>query len=138
VGPERQIVMTQSDPFLLTMDAPPSKPGGPSRFVLYFYVGTPTAATLRALPLGLGTFCMPTYMTDENPAGLKRVTNNIGRVNQLGQSDFPSSPAPSAVLDKPSGIGKTGTIFIQGLVLDAWSPQGQAAITNGIQLELLP
>jgi hypothetical protein len=131
--------MTQSDPFTLSVEAPESNPGGPARFVLYFYLGEPDASTVRTLPAGLGLFCRPSPLTDGMTIpSLKKITNNIGKTNQLGESDFPSSPAPSVVLDKPNGLGKVATVFIQGLILDSFSPQGQAAVTNGIRLQLLP
>src|SRR5262249_38940360 len=53
-GPERHIVIDKDAPYTITMDAPPSKPGGPSKFVLYKWVGfVPDFTTVRKLPLGL-------------------------------------------------------------------------------------
>jgi len=137
-GAERSITLTQSDPFLLEMFEPNSIPGGPAPFVLYFYVGQPTAATVRTLPKQLGLFCMPSPLTDASIPSLKKIANNIGKQNKLGVPNIPSTPAPSTVLNKPNGIGKTGTVFLQGLILDNFSPNGQAAVTNGLKIVLTP
>lgn len=135
---DRKVTFSQTDPFTVSMVEPPAIPGGPAKFVLYFFLGSPTASTVRTLPIGLGTFCMPIFLTDANPQGLKKLTNNIGKPNQLGVSDFPSQPAPTTVLQKPSGIGVSLTAYMQGLIIDPGSPQGQAAVTNGIVLEVTP
>jgi hypothetical protein len=138
VGPERELVVGQSDPFSLALVEPPSIPGGPAPFVLYFHRGTPSASSVRVLPRGVGTICNPIPLTDSSIPTLLKITNNIGRPSKLGVSDFPSSPAPSVVATRPRGVGLTLTVFVQGLIIDSLSPQGQAAVTNGLLVRFVP
>jgi hypothetical protein len=63
------------------------------------------------------------------------IWNNIGRAWLLGAATLPSSPAPSVVFRARRGIGRAGRGFLQGLVVDYASPQGQVGVTNGIALE---
>lgn len=137
-GIDRSITLSENDAFLLSMTEPPALVGNTAKFVLYIHVQPPNAGSVRTLPMGLGDFCKPIFLTDENPAQLVRVTNNIGKENALGESDFPSVKAPSDIVDRPNGVGKTGTFFFQGLIIDPMSPQGQAAVTNGIEVTLTP
>jgi len=132
---ERAMTISKDDPFTIFMEAPPSKPGGPSKFALYAWVGAPTSSTVRVLPLDLGISCkvMPPNSVPEEPQlDPKKIWNNIGKPNFLGTAQLPSTPAPSTVLSKPSGVGKTLTFFLQGIELDSLAPQGQAGVTNGV------
>jgi hypothetical protein len=134
-GIERTLTISQSDPFTLSMEAPPSKPGGPSKYALYAWVGAPAADTVRALPFDLGMSCkvMPPNSEPGSPQlDPKKIWNNIGKPGILGTADLPSSPAPYLLLDKPGGVGKSLTFFVQGIILDSLAPQGQAGVTNGV------
>jgi len=132
-GDARVVATTSDAPFSIRMDAPPSKPGGPSRFALYAWIGGPTPSTLRILPFGLGVSCMPMPLTNDGPPNVKKIWNNIGREQKLGVPTYPSSPAPTVVLSKPNGLGRTGTFFFQGIIVDSASLSSfKAAVTNGV------
>ena len=112
------------------------EPNGGTRFVLYAFVTAPNASTAREIALlSIGQTAMPMPLSEASPK-LKRTWNNLGHPGLLGAPDFPSSPAPSTVLNKPSGLGRIGTFTFQGLILDPLSPGGVAAVTNGIVLQV--
>jgi hypothetical protein len=130
---KRTVSVDSHEPFEIFMDAPPSLAHVRAKFALYASIGFPDSPSqVRQLPHDLGPFCMPTVLTDGDPAGLERIWNNIGKYPLLGEPDLPSVPAPSVVFSKPAGIGRTITFFLQGIILDPGSPCGIAAVTNGI------
>lgn len=133
----RRITISATDPLRIEMDVPPSRAGGSSRFALFGWAGEPSASTTRELPFGLGCSAMPTPLS---PGGalLRPIEawNNIGKPRFLGSSTLPSSPAPCTVLDLPGGLGFRATLFFQGFILDSAAPNGKAAVTNGIVLEV--
>jgi hypothetical protein len=125
------VTVTTDDPFTIRMDAPPAIPDGPAGFALYAWLGEPDPGTLSPLPFELGLSCMPMPLAPGSPAP-SRIWNNLGRVSKLGVPDFPSTPAPSLVFRKVSGVGVVATFYLQGLIEDPGSAQGQGALTNGI------
>ena len=138
VGPARELVVQSTEPIRVRMAEPPSNPGGPAPFALYVHGGAPSGSSVRVLPRSLGSFCNPTPLTDAAPANLLKMTNNIGHTPRLGKSDFQSQPAPSMVASQPGGVGRAVEVFLQGLILDEQSLQGQAAVTNGVLVKVLP
>jgi len=65
-----------------------------------------------------------------------KIANNIGKP-ALGVENWPESPtvpAPCVLLNRPSGIGKTVTFYLQGFIVDSAAPNGKAAVTNGIEV----
>jgi hypothetical protein len=119
------------------MFAPPSKPSGPSRFFLAAWAAVPSDATLTPLPAGLGTACLPMPIVGGSPRP-GAIWNNFGgeAATRLGAATHPSSPAPSVVFRSASGIGREVTFFLQGIIADAAAPNGRAAVTNGILVEI--
>lgn len=137
-GFERELVLGSSDPFKISMALPPSK-SSEARFVLYVFLGSPTAETVRTLPQGVGTFCRESPLTD-GPGDLrllKAIFNNRGRFPLLGTPTHPSIPAPSDVLCLPNGVQRNDlTFFLQGLIDDDDSCHGRIAVTNGIVVRI--
>lgn len=133
---ERRVEIDRADPIAIRVENPPSKETGRSRYALYLWTREPSGATRRFLPYGLGATCLPTPLTPGGPQP-KRIGNNVGKTRILGEDNWPGgSPeaAPATVLDRPNGIGKAITLFVQGIILDASAPNGQAAVTNGITI----
>lgn len=129
VGREKRVYLEDTSPFELRVEASPS---GGRKFALYAWVGEPAPGKQTPLPLGLGTSAMPMPASSPSACGPIVVWKNIqGHAGFLGVADRPSIPAPSTVLNLPQ-LGHTGRFYFQGLLLDPGSPQGQAAITNGI------
>jgi len=132
----RTVTLAADEAIQISMDTTPSRPAGNTRFVLYAFVTAPNAATERDIALlSIGRTAMPMPLSEASPK-LKRTWNNIGHHELLGAPDFPSSPAPSTVLSKPSGVGRAGTFTFQGLILDPMASNGLVAVTNGIVLQV--
>jgi hypothetical protein len=132
-GASRRIQVDPLAPFEIRVDAPPALPAGPSPCAIWAYLGQPDDDSPTALPMGVGTVCMPPPFA--SPPRLKAIWNSIGHWNVLGQPTLPSSPAPSVLLSRPGGIGRRIDAFIQGVILDSASPSGLAAVTNGVYVD---
>jgi uncharacterized membrane protein len=129
----RTVSVAWNAPITIAMDTVPARPAGSTRFALYAVAGAPNASTVTALPLGLGDSALKLPPSGPNPK-VKRIWNNLGFVGLLGRPDAPSSPAPTTVFDRPSGLGRTGTFTFQGIIRDPASPCGIIAVTNGVVL----
>ncbi|MBI1849622.1 MAG: DUF3466 family protein [Planctomycetes bacterium] len=131
---ERRVEVAPSTALRLSMLAPPSNPGGPAPFVLYAWLGEPSATTARRLPRGLGYSSLPTPLSAGEPQPLG-IANNVGHAARLGVENWPHAPtsaAPVVVLRLSRGLRQTATFYVQGIVIDAAAPNGLAAVTNGI------
>ena len=131
-GAERLVVVGRDTPLEIRLSAPPSKPGGPSRFALYAWNAAPTEVV--PLPDNLRTACMPmplaAYRFLPRP---KVIWNNVtGSEATLGDPTFPSKPAPTTVRSMRRGTRVPTTFFLQGIIRDEWARNGRAAITNGV------
>ncbi len=132
-GPNRVVNITPTTPFSLTVSVAPS---GGRRYAMYAWFGGPGPSTWRLLPQSTGVTCMPTPLSPGTPQP-RRLANNIGFPAQLGTENWPGPPtqqAPFTLVNLPGGIGRQGTFFIQGIMLDANAPNGQAGVTNGIEI----
>ena len=132
IGAARQVFVAPDTPFTLSMQAPPSRPLGPSRFAAYATAGAPSPSRVRSLPFGLGEMCLPTPLSGGGAPLPKAIWNNIGKPARLGAATLPSAPAPSVLFTRPGGLGRRVTFTVQGLILDSASLQGQAAVTNAV------
>lgn len=133
-GPDRAVNALRFEPFTIFMSSPPGE-SGPVPFALYAWTAARSDATLRQLPRGIGRTCLPMPPSGGAPAPLV-VWNTWGRARVLGAPTRPATGAPSIVLSLPSGAGRPARFFLQGLVRDARSPSGRAAVTNGITVEI--
>ena len=129
----RTITLARDAAIEITMDRPPAMPGD-AGFALYVFAKAPNASTVAALPFGIGDAAMKMPPSGAGAQPLK-IWNNIGKPGVLGAPDFPSSPAPSTVLNRPTGLGRVGTFTFQGIIRDSASPSGIAAVTNGIVVQ---
>jgi hypothetical protein len=129
----RTVQVGQNDPFELYMDAPPSGPGT-APFALYVWLGEPTESSVTPHPQGVGDMCFATPLIPGSPSIMPRkVWNNIGKPQLLGEPDFPSSPAPSVVLSRPAGLGVAVTATFQGLIVDDGSAADKpGSVTNAV------
>ncbi len=132
--PERIVTVDRSDPFEISVGAPPSRPLGPSPYVLYVDGGQPTRQSARTLPFLIGRTCMPTPLSGGSPP---RIANNFGRTGLLGRENWPgppTSPAPSVALRVSGGLMMHGgrSFFVQGLIVDTASRSRRLAVTNGV------
>jgi len=117
----------------VTMDPPPAGPT-PAPFAAYVWIGEPTESSCTPHPMNLGVMGFPTPLTGGTPQP-KRIWNNIGKTQHLGVPDDPSTPAPSTLLERPSGIGRTLVATFQGFILDNGSAASKpASITNAVVL----
>jgi hypothetical protein len=130
---ERTLFLSAADPLVMRVESPPSREGALARFALYVWLRVPTASTLRELPLGIGYTCLPTPLNPGGPQP-KRIANNLGHEARLGFENWPgppTSPAPTVLLDLPP-LGRSLTLFAQGIIVDTESLHGSLAVTNGI------
>lgn len=130
----RRLVFSRATPVAILVNRPPLH-FGPAPFVLYLWRAAPSNATVRSLPGGLGRIALPMPLAPGSPAPLV-VWNNAGRPGRLGAATQSSSPAPFVVVNRPQGFGVGGTFTLQGVIADPGAPNGRAAVTNGIVLEV--
>jgi len=130
----RRVRVGRFDPFEIFMAAPPSNESGPARFALYGWLTWPAPGDpVWPLPLGVGDLCFPPPR--ENPPRLKAIWNNLRHESFLGTPTLPSTPAPGVVFRKMNGLRRRVNFLLQGIVADAASPSGRAAVTNAIAVE---
>ena len=138
-GSSRFLLASPTEPFVLDIAAPPSLPGGPSKYAMYAWIGEPASSKVVSLPRSTGIICRHTPL--DGPPGLpKRIANNLGKP-QLGTEQWPGPPtlpAPYVLLDIPNGLGLVGTFTFQGIILDDDAPNGLAAVTNALVVESRP
>ena len=127
------------DPLMISVEAPPSRPR--SRFAMYAwpidYRGVPYQ--FLQLPFGLGATALPTPLLPREWPQPNRIANNLGYAAQLGVDNWPGPalpPAPAVLLNRPNGLGRAARFFLQGFILDSAAPNGQAAVTNGIDVRV--
>lgn len=127
----REVTLAIGEPFTMTIDAPPAETVAP--YALYVWLGAPSAATPRPQPFGIGCTAMPTPLQRPDAPQPAVIFNNIGKRAQLGNPDYPSSPAPATVIDKADGIGRALAFTVQGFVIDHGSAGSKpASVTNGV------
>lgn len=130
-GPDRAVELGTDSPLEIALSAPPSRPAGPSGFLLGAWRGNPGPDDWTPLPFGLGTSCAETPLTAASPRRLLAWWNNVGKPGVLGAPTRPSSPAPAVVASLPAA-GREITFFVQGILRDRNAPNGRAAVTNGV------
>lgn len=133
---ERVVELGVGDPFSLCLFAPPSL--STARYVLYLWLGAPRVPTVKILPFGLGVTGMPTPLTSSCSPQPVRIANTLGHTALLGTDRWPgppTAPAPTCLLNIP-GFPLEIDFYVQGLIVDPQSPQGQLAVTNGIRVEV--
>lgn len=134
VGADRTVSITPTDPFSLRIAAPPSNPSGPAPFALYGWFGEPDGGTVAPLPKGTGLLCMSIPLSGAGGPLPRIIWNNLGKEPHLESANTPSQPAPSVLAERSTGIGRSGTFFLQGILRDDGSIQGRAAVTNGLRV----
>jgi hypothetical protein len=138
IGALRTVRLSVRSPLVVRVDAPPSRPAGPSAFALYAFWSLPQYWTVNDLPFGIGEFC------HEGPFSERfwviGIANNIGHETFLGIEDWPgppTRPAPSLALDVGRGLRRSGVFFLQGLIVDRDAPNGRLAVTNGVTVQVV-
>jgi Tol biopolymer transport system component len=133
---EREIEIAAGSPISVHMASPSSRPD--SAFVLYGWVGLPSAATLKEQRFGLGTTVFPTPVTRDCQPQPAVIFNNLGFHGVFGAPRFPSTRAPSVVFARKQGLGRPMSVTLQGFIRDDGSqiPE-RVSITNGIVLHVL-
>jgi len=123
------------EPVELALATSPSGPV-PGPFALYVWLGAPTSTTAVPHPKRLGTVCFPTPLTGGSPQP-KKIWNNLGKTDKLGEPDFPSSPAPSVIFSKAGGFDAPFTATFQGFLLDSGSGADvPASVTNAVIVDV--
>lgn len=137
--PDRAVVVQVHQPIDVQLAEPSSRSGdggAGSRFVLYGWVGPPTAGTLIGLPGGIGVMVLAPPFLGGRPAA---IWNNVGFHGFLGTPTHPSSPAPSTVFRRLSGTSRPVTVTLQGIIEDDGSAIPQSfSITNAVILRVQP
>lgn len=109
-----------------------------ARFCIYVWAGIPNASTLTPLPRGLGFSVFPTPFAGGAPQPRIRF-NNLGRTSILGTPTAPSTPAPSTLFSRPSGLSHPLSATLQGLIQDAGSIiDQQVSVTNAVLVRVTP
>ncbi len=135
-GTDRILDLGPTDSIRLTIDAPPSIPGGPAEYALYAYAKLPNPSTVTPLPAGLTASCRPIpWRSETRPPRLRKIWNNTGFA-QLGKANRASTPAPSVVEFLPSGLGRPADVFFQGILRDPGHRNGRGGLTNAVSLRI--
>jgi len=133
-GAERLVRLSLHSPLTIFV-APPPSATEPAPFALYAWGVIPlTGAARFPLPFGIGESCLPMPLAGGTPAPLV-VWNNTG-APRAGAPKFPSSPAPWIVLDRSTSFRRPVDAFVQGVIVDRGAPNGRAAVTNGVAIEV--
>jgi galactose oxidase-like protein len=118
------------------MSAPSSRTT--SVFALYVWVGVPGAGNVVTVPRNVGTMVFPTPFVGTTPQP-RVIFNNVGHNALLGTPTFPSSAAPSVVLQRPSGVHSPINATFQGVIQDDASGSAtHFSVTNAIILHVTP
>jgi hypothetical protein len=130
-GDEREVRLSPTDPFQLTIDSPPARAGRRTRYVIYGSLSCPGSFQVEALPFGLGRICIDSPLTGGTS---DMIFNTVGRVNIVGEATMVTQRAPAVLVDAPGGLLVPGVHFFQGVILDPGSIEGRAAVTNAIKV----
>jgi hypothetical protein len=131
-GPKRRVEAATWQPIDVHVTTPPSA-AGRVPFVLWAWSEEPRRDTVTLLPFGLGLSSRPMPFAGADPA-IRATWNAWGRARAFGSPRDGTPQAPATVFSDRNGAGRPARVFLQGLVLDAWSPSGAAAVTNGVIL----
>jgi len=132
----RTVTLPPGEPIQVTLARPPAGPEV-APFVLYLFAGAPHPSSVTPQPGGLGTMCFSSPISGGAP-DLRKVWNNLGREGRLGEPDFPSSPAPSILVNAAAGARRAALVTLQGLMLDDGSAADfPASVTNAIVLRVI-
>jgi len=128
----REIALAAGEALRVDMVAPPAGPAT-APFALYAWSGEPTIDTITMQPFGLGWTGFATPLQGGSPLA---IWNNLGRFGSLGAPTRPSTPAPSRVLNVPSGLPLGTVVTLQGYIADDGSAvtRGPASVTNAVVL----
>ncbi|MBI3847660.1 MAG: IPT/TIG domain-containing protein [Planctomycetes bacterium] len=132
----RDVDVSASQPLSMVVVSPSSRSIAP--FVVYGWRGVPSAATRTPLPAGLGTmvFATPFAGVSRQPSA---IWNNLRHRRTLGKATAPSSPAPSILFARPSGVGRAARATFQGIISDGAAAGGLGfSVTNAIVLRVTP
>jgi hypothetical protein len=109
-----------------------SHPGAPAviPYVVYAIPRENGAADVTPHPFGLGSGCFPTPLAGGSPVV---VANTFGREDLLGRPLARGTPlGPGAIVVVPSVPARGRVFTLQGIVPDAFAPNGRAAFTNAV------
>ena len=130
----RTIRLLTYEPLTVFVAAPPSAERTAS-YALFAWSVVPSPGDRPiGLPFAIGETCFPTPLTGGSPAP-RVVWNNTGN-GLAGAPTLPSSPAPSIVVRLPQGLGRPARGYLQGIIRDRGAPNGRAAVTNGVTIEI--
>lgn len=133
---ERVVRVDVGEPLLIALDASSAGPD-PARFVVYGWIDAPDVTTFTKQPFGLGWTVFPTPLQPVEVNQPVAVWNNLGRAGRLGTPTENSTPAPSTLLDLPSGVGIPATVTLQGFIEDLGSrAAGPISITNAVVMQI--
>jgi hypothetical protein len=130
----RVVYLTPTTPGTVAVASPPSMPQG-TRFVLYLYDTVGNSADVRNLGSGIGDLSL------SNPLGgpgIQPITilNGLQHNRLLGAPTQVPRRTPTAALRFPQGLGVTGRVTIQGLILDSRAINGILSTTNAVILDV--
>jgi hypothetical protein len=132
----RRVVIDRAEPFSLTVESVPSRPA--TRFVVWVWNDTPREGSPVAFSKGVGVVGLPTPAQPSLAPQPLRIANGIGFPSTLGATRWPFAVnrAPTTLAFVPGGLGRAGSFYIQGIILDPASVNGTAAVTNGLEVEV--
>lgn len=134
----REVFLAAGQSIRVEMTSPPAGPPS-AGFALYAFLEVPDSSTVTPQPFGLGTATFVTPLNRALPQQAAKIWNNLGFEHRLGVPDFPSTAAPSTVLDLPGGIQQSVRVTFQGFIEDQGSAAaGPASLTNAVVLFIGP
>lgn len=137
---ERNVVLAPTTPLDICIESPPSAAGGSVGYVVYLWNVAPANGLHAFLPQNIGCTALPTPLSgSQSPQPLRRA-NTLGFPKLLGTTvwPIPPQPTPFKLLSLANGVGFPTTFYLQGLISDSDSVQGDVAVTNGILVRIEP
>ncbi len=138
-GPERVVSVARGAPVTIAILNAPSR--ATSRYVVYGRPGDSGADAVHVAARGplvhLGWTAIPTPLT---PGSLRATItwNTLGHESILGAPTRPTAVAPTTLLDRPAGFGKSFDATFQGFIQDDLAPLAApgVATTNGVTIRV--
>jgi hypothetical protein len=130
----REITLAVGQPFSIGVASPSSRAS--ATFAFYAWAGASSGATLAVQPAGLGIAVFPTPLNGPPPASLKKIANNTG-YRALGAANLASTPAPTTLVNRPTGWPRQVTVTLQAILQDLGSQSSSGfSMSNAVVLHV--
>ncbi len=135
-GLGRRVTVPARSRLAVFLNASPAA-SDPVPFVVFAWTGVNplTAASGFDQPFGAGRTCFPTPLNSGSPQPVFAWHTAPDR--GFGLPGRVASDAPCFLVDRPAGVSRPATVYLQGIIADPGSAgEKRASVTNGVLLEV--